>query len=199
LFKLLLATNNRGKVEEYKALLHSLPVELVIPREVNINLDVAETGSNYAENARLKALALSEASRLVSLADDSGLEVDALNHEPGVRSSRYAGPKTSDEDRIKYLLRKLEGVPLERRGARFVCFIAVATPEGKVEMCSGECAGLITHEPRGDRGFGYDPVFLFPDLGKTMAELTMSLKNTVSHRYHAAKQVPRVLGKLGLL
>jgi len=199
LLKLLLATNNQGKVKEYHALLKSLPVELVTPREIDVTIEVAETGSTYVENARLKAMTLAKVSRLVSLADDSGLEVDALGGEPGVRSSRYAGIGASDEVRIKYLLRKLEGVPLNKRTARFVCVIAIATPEGKIETCTGECAGQITLEPRGDSGFGYDPVFFFPKFGKTMAELPMSLKNQISHRYQAARQVSGVLEKLGLL
>jgi len=199
LLKLLLATNNQGKVKEYHALLKSLPVELVTPREIDVTIEVAETGSTYVENARLKAMTLAKVSRLVSLADDSGLEVDALNGEPGVRSSRYAGIGASDEVRIKYLLRKLEGVLLNKRTARFVCVIAIATPEGKIETCTGECAGQITLEPRGDSGFGYDPVFFFPKFGKTMAELPMSLKNQISHRYQAARQVSGVLEKLGLL
>jgi XTP/dITP diphosphohydrolase len=199
LLKLLLATNNPGKVKEYRALLQSLPVELLTPKDVNINVDVAETGATYAENARLKALALAKTSQLVSLADDSGLEVDALNYEPGIRSSRYAGPGASDEDRVKYLLRKLKSVPLNKRTAHFVCVIAIATPEGKVETCTGACAGLITLEPRGDYGFGYDPVFLFPEFDRTMAELPMSLKNVISHRYQAARQIPEILGKLGLI
>lgn len=199
MLKLLLATNNPGKVKEYHALLQQLQVELVTPQDVNITIDVAETGATYDENARLKALALAKISHLVSLADDSGLEVDALNYEPGIRSSRYAGAGASDQDRVKYLLQKLESVPLNKRTAHFICVIAIATPEGKVETCTGECAGIITFEPRGDRGFGYDPVFLFPEFGKTMAELPMSLKNIISHRYKAAQQVSGVLEKLGLL
>ena len=199
MLKLLLATNNLGKVKEYHALLQQLPVELVTPQDINIIIDVAETGTTYAENARLKALALAKISRLVSLADDSGLEVDALNYEPGIRSSRYAGDGASDQDRVKYLLRKLESVPLDKRTAHFICVIAIATPEGKVETCTGECTGLITFEPRGNRGFGYDPVFLLPEFGKTMAELPLSLKNVISHRYKAALQVPDILRKLSLI
>jgi XTP/dITP diphosphohydrolase len=179
--------------------LQQLPVELVTPQAINITIEVAETGVTYAENARLKALALAKISHLVSLADDSGLEVDALNYEPGIRSSRYAGAGATDEDRVKYLLRKLESVPLDKRTAHFICVIAIATPEGKVETCNGERAGLITFEPRGNRGFGYDPVFLLPEFGKTMAELPMSIKNVISHRYKAAQQVPDILRKLGLL
>jgi XTP/dITP diphosphohydrolase len=199
LLKLLLATNNPGKVKEYHALLQQLPVELVTPQDINVTIEVAETGVTYAENARLKALALAKISHLVSLADDSGLEVDALNYEPGIRSSRYAGVGATDEHRVKYLLRKLESVPLDKRTAHFICVIAIATPEGKVETCTGERAGLITFEPRGNRGFGYDPVFLLPEFGKTMAELPMSIKNVISHRYKAAQQVPDILRKLGLL
>jgi len=158
---------------------------------------VNEVGESLEENARLKATASAARGQLLALADDSGLEVDALGGEPGRLSARYAGEKASDRDRIGYLLAKLEGVPWERRSARFRCVIAIATPGGKVGFCSGECLGIITFEPRGEGGFGYDPVFYLPELGKTMAELTPEIKNQVSHRGQAARKVPQVLKRLG--
>jgi len=194
--KLLLATNNQAKVREYKSLLHDLPCELVTLAEQGINVSVSEVGESLEENARLKATALAAESQLTALADDSGLEVDALGGEPGRLSARYAGEGASDRDRINYLLTRLESVPEEKRSARFRCVIAIATPDGKMELCSGECQGFITLTPRGEQGFGYDPIFYLPELGKTMAELPLALKNQVSHRGRAAGQVRRVLEKL---
>ena len=194
--KLLLATNNQAKVREYKSLLHDLPCELVTLAEQGINISVSEVGESLEENARLKATVLAAESQLIALADDSGLEVDALGGEPGRLSARYAGEGASDRDRINYLLTRLEGVPEEKRSARFRCVIAIATPDGKVELCSGECQGFITLAPRGEQGFGYDPIFYLAELGKTMAELPLQLKNQVSHRGRAARQVSQALEKL---
>ncbi len=191
--KLLLATNNKAKVREYKSLLKDLAMELVLPVELGIDTDVDEVGGSLEENARLKAMVLAARSQLLALADDSGLEVDALGGEPGRLSARYAGEGASDRDRIDYLLAKLEGVPGEKRSARFRCVIAVATPEGEVEFCSGECSGFITLQPRGKQGFGYDPVFYLPELDKTMAELSMAEKNEISHRGRAAREAMRLL------
>ncbi|GAJ03871.1 unnamed protein product, partial [marine sediment metagenome] len=150
--KLLLATNNKGKVREYKHMLKDLPFELVSPAEVGINTEVDEIGESLEENARLKATALARESQLLTLADDSGLEVDALGGEPGRLSARYAGEGASDRDRVNYLLSRLEDVPEGKRSARFRCVIAVATPDDKMELCSGECEGVITLEPRGEEG-----------------------------------------------
>jgi len=191
--KLLLATNNQAKVREYKELLQDLPFELVSPAEVGITTTVSEVGESLEENARLKATVLAVESQLLALADDSGLEVDALGGEPGRLSARYAGEGASDRDRIDYLLARLEGVSWERRTARFRCVIAIATPEGEVELCSGECQGFITFEPGGEQGFGYDPVFYLAELDKTMAELPLEIKNQVSHRGKAARQACRWL------
>ncbi len=196
--KLLLATNNRAKVREYKSLLQNLPFELVTLADQGINTEVSEEGESLEENARLKATVLAAESQLPALADDSGLEVDALGGEPGWLSARYAGEGASDRERIDYLLSRLEGIPLEKRSARFRCVIAIATPDGKVEYCSGECQGLIIFEPKGEHGFGYDPVFYLPELDKTMAELPLELKNQVSHRGQAARKVYQVLERLGV-
>ena len=196
--KLLLATNNRAKVREYRSLLRDLHFKLVTLAEQGITTAVREVGESLEENARLKAVVLAAESQLVALADDSGLEVDVLGGEPGPLSARYAGDRASDKERISYLLARLKGIPWEKRSARFRCVIAIATPEGRIELCSGDCRGLITFEPRGKEGFGYDPIFYFPGLGKAFAELSFDDKNRVSHRGKAAREVPSVLARLGL-
>jgi len=194
--KLLLATNNQAKVREYKSLLHSLPYELVTLAEQGITTVVSEVGETMEENARLKATLLADKSRLLALADDSGLAVDALGGEPGLLSARYAGENASDKDRVSYLLSRLKGVPWQKRSACFRCVIAIATPDGEVEFCSGECRGMITLDPRGEQGFGYDPIFYLSELDKTMAELPLEMKNQISHRGQAARKVYQVLERL---
>ena len=194
--KLLLATNNQDKVVEYRILLSNLPFTLVTPAEVGITTKVQETGSSLEENAGLKATELAAQSHLLSLADDSGLEVDALGGEPGPLSARYAGEDATDTERVEYLLSRLEGVPWDERTARFRCVIAVAIPGGKVETYAGERKGFITLEPRGGHGFGYDPIFYLPELGKTMAELPLEMKNQISHRGEAARKARLALEKL---
>ena len=194
-YKLLLATNNQGKAREYRSLLKSIPLELVTLAEQGITTVVDEAGESLEENARLKATLLAAETELLALADDSGLEVDALGGEPGRLSARYAGDDASDNDRVNYLLLRLGNVPWHKRFACFRCVIALATPSGEVELCSGECRGFITFEPKGKQGFGYDPVFYLPELGKTMAELPLEIKNRVSHRGQAARKVRRLLQK----
>jgi len=191
--KLLLATGNKAKVREYKDLLQGLPFELVSLAELGINTRVDEVGGSLEENARLKATTLSRESQLLTLADDSGLEVDVLGGEPGRLSARYAGEGASDRDRVNYLLSRLKDVPEGKRSACFRCVIALATPDGEVELCSGDCRGVITLEPRGEEGFGYDPIFYLPGLDKTMAELTLEEKNRVSHRGRAAREAIKLL------
>lgn len=184
--RLLIATNNRGKVREYRDILGDLPLELVFPADIGVDLEVEETGATYEENARLKATTFAQASGLATLADDSGLEVDALGGEPGVRSHRYA--HGSDADRYRALLERLEGVPPEERTARFRCVIVIATPAGETYTCEGICPGVILSTPRGAGGFGYDPIFYLPEMGKTMAELAPNEKNRLSHRGRAGQQ-----------
>lgn len=196
--KLLLATNNKAKVREYKSLLQGISYEIVTLAEQGITTTVDEVGGTLEENARLKATTLAAESQLLSLADDSGLEVDALGGEPGPLSARYAGEGASDTDRINYLLARLKDVPQEERTAHFRCVIAIAKPDETIELCSGECRGFITVAPRGDQGFGYDPVFYLPELGKTMAELPLEIKNQVSHRGQAARKACELLKKLNL-
>ena len=194
--KLVLGTSNPGKLEELRALLRDVPFELVSLAGASIEHEVEETGATFEENATLKAETYCRLSGLPVLADDSGLEVDALGGEPGVRSSRYAGQEATDAQRIEYLLGRLAETPLDGRQARFRCVVAIAWPlrqaqgglEEPVELHSGECPGQIIDEPRGAFGFGYDPVFLLPELGKTMAELSPEEKNGVSHRSRAARK-----------
>lgn len=193
--KLLLGTNNRGKIREYRGLLSGLPYRLVTPAETGITGAVEETGRTLEENARLKATFLAAESRLLTLADDSGLEVDALGGEPGPLSARYAGENATDNDRINYLLARLRGVSRERRTARFRCVIAIAVPDGEVALCEGECPGRIAFQPRGGNGFGYDPIFYLPEMNYTMAELSPEVKNRVSHRGRAAEKARRILEK----
>jgi len=194
--KLLIATNNRGKLREYAGLLGGLPFQLVTLAEAGIAADIQETGSTMAENAVQKATAYARLSGLTTLADDSGLEVDALGGEPGPLSRRYAGENVSDRERNEYLLGKLQGIPWEKRGGRFRCVIAIATPGGKVETCEGVCEGIIALDSKGEGGFGYDPIFQLPEPGRRMAELTLEEKNRISHRARAAEKARAILQRL---
>lgn len=191
--KLLLATKNPAKVREYWQLLQEIPYEIVTLANEGIDQVVDETEATLKENAALKAKAYASLSHLLTLADDSGLEVDALGGEPGALSARFAGEGASDKERIDYLLAKLLGIPWEQRTARFQCMIAIASLDGEVALCQGECQGIIAFEPKGDNGFGYDPIFYLPELGKTMAELSMDEKNEVSHRGQAVRKARRIL------
>ena len=165
-----------------------MPYHIVSLEDVNISEQVEETGASFEENAILKAKRYCDLSGLTTMADDSGLEVNALGGEPGVRSARYAGEDASDKERIDFLLKKIVDVTWEKRQAQFKCVIAIAYPDGKVQICQGQCSGILTFAPLGDNGFGYDPIFYLPDLHKTMAELSMSEKNAISHRGLAAEE-----------
>jgi len=182
MIRLLIATENVGKIREMQALLAGLDVELVSPKSIGIDLKVVEDGATYAENAGKKALAYARASGLISIADDSGLEVDALNGAPGLYSARYSPqPNATDADRLAYLLQNLQGKPRPWK-AHFHATIAIAIPDGAVQFADGDCHGEIIPEQRGNNGFGYDPVFFIPALNRTMAELSMDEKNRLSHR-----------------
>ena len=196
MLKLLLATTNQGKAREYRRLLEGLPFQLVTPLEEGLDITVDEENASFEENARLKATAYASLSRLITLADDSGLEVDALGGAPGIRSARFAGDQADDKDKVEHLLARLKEVPWEKRTARFRCVIAIATPEGTTELCHGDCSGLIAFEPEGDNGFGYDPVFHLHEFGKTMAELPLEAKNQISHRGRAARKAYQILEQL---
>ena len=209
--KLLIATNNKGKVEEIKDLLKDISVELVTPHNVSIELHVEEDGRTYAENAGKKALAFAHASGLISLADDSGLEVDALNGAPGLYSNRY-GPSLSlppnfknlggdgggltDADRRAYLLKNLKDKPRPWT-AKFHATIAIAIPQdSSVQFTTGECKGEIIPEERGTGGFGYDPIFFIPEINRMMAELIMEEKNRLSHRARAIINAKPILKEI---
>jgi XTP/dITP diphosphohydrolase len=197
--KLLVATHNQGKLREYRALLADLPLEVTYLDAEGVAFEVDETGKTCAENAILKARAYAEATGLLTWADDSGLEVDALGGEPGVRSARYGAPAVQgDEGRYRLLLSKLADVPEAARSARFRCVVALAWPEGRVVTTEGACEGRIGTAPRGQHGFGYDPVFLVADTGyeQTMAELDPAYKNAISHRGRAAQAAREVLARL---
>lgn len=194
--QLLIATHNRGKLIEYQAMFDDLPLELVTLDDVGIRNDVAETGATLAENARLKALTYAQQSGLLTLADDSGLEVDALGGEPGVRSKRYAGANKTDAERNAFLLDKLRAVPPGKRTARFRCVIAIATPGGNLWEAEGTCEGEIAFDSRGTNGFGYDPIFHVAERGMRMAELSTAEKNKISHRARAAEKAKEILKQI---
>ena len=194
--ELLIATGNPGKVREYDELFAGLPITCIGPADLGILLDLEESGSTYQENAALKAVAFARASGRVTLADDSGLEVDALDGRPGVRSARYGGPGMGDADRWQLLLEELANVPREERAARFRCVIALATPAGEVTTVAGSCEGVIAFKAVGENGFGYDPVFFLPDQNCTMAQLPAEIKNRISHRGRAAEAARPVILQL---
>jgi XTP/dITP diphosphohydrolase len=191
--RLLIATRNEGKLKEYEPLLAGLPVVLTYLIQEGIDHDVEETGSTFTENAVQKAEEYARISGLLTLADDSGLEVDALGGEPGIRSARYAGLDATDEDRYRLLLERMRDIPQENRSARFRCVIAVAEPGGTTHTSEGVCEGVIAVSPLGSHGFGYDPVFFMPEHGRTMAQLAAETKNRVSHRARAAQGITSVL------
>ena len=179
--KLVLASRNAGKLKEMQAILGRMGVEVLLESQVGLDLEVEETGTTFEENSMLKARAVMEASGMPAIADDSGLVVDALDGAPGVWSARYGG-LDSDEARTALLLKNLEEVPDAQRTARFVSVITACLPDGRTVQARGECAGVITREPRGSGGFGYDPVFYLPAVGQTFAEMAPAEKNRISHR-----------------
>ena len=184
--KLVLASKNQHKLVELQTMLGQMGLEVVLESDIGIDVDVEETGTTFAENAMLKAKAVMEASGLAAFADESGLVVDALNGEPGVYSARYGGMPT-DLDRTLLLLEKIKDVPEEERTGRFVSAIACALPDGTEVTAEGVCEGKILFELRGTGGFGYDPVFYVPALGKTFAEAGAEEKNAISHRGNALR------------
>jgi XTP/dITP diphosphohydrolase len=192
---LLIATNNQGKIKELHELLDDLGINLVTPAQIGLDLDVIENGLTYAENAAKKAIAFAKESQLISLADDSGLEVDALHGEPGLYSARYGstnGQKLSDGERRAFLIQNLQGKPRPWT-ARFHATIAIALPNGEIHLAEGWCEGEIIPEERGTGGFGYDPIFLLSEFGRTMAELSMDEKNRLSHRARAVMNAKEIL------
>ncbi len=195
---LLIATRNTGKLREFQRLFDGLPYELADLAAAGVRAEISETGRTYEENARLKASGYAAASGLLTLADDSGLEVDALGGEPGVMSARYGGPGLSDADRVRLLLERMKDVPGWTRQARFRAVLALAGPgvPGGIVTTEGTVVGAIAHEPIGTGGFGYDPVFWLKGLAKTMAELSPDQKDAISHRGQAARNMAVVLRRL---
>jgi XTP/dITP diphosphohydrolase len=194
--KLLIATENQGKIHELRELLGGLGLELVMPRQLGLNLNVIEDGLTYEENAAKKARAFAAASGLISLADDSGLEVHALNGAPGLYSARYSPkPGATDADRRAYLLENLREQPRPWL-AHFHATVAIATPDGELHFAEGNCYGEIIPEERGAGGFGYDPIFFIPNLGLTMAELGMGEKNRLSHRALAVQNAIPIMREI---
>lgn len=185
--RLVLATANDHKLREYRALLAGLPLRIVPMHTAGAPGLPEETGRTFEENALIKARHCARYTGEASLGDDSGLEVDALGGEPGIHSSRWAGPATTDEDRVRLLLDRMRGVPPEGRGARFVCVVAVVLPDGRERTFRGVLEGVLGTEPRGAAGFGYDPIMVVPELGRAVGELSPEEKNEISHRARASR------------
>ena len=184
--RIILASANSHKIAEFRALFAGNDIDVLAPAELGLTLDVAETGSSYYDNALLKARAYSNAAGMLALADDSGIEVDALDGAPGIFSARFGGEALTDEGRVSLLLEQLAQVPEVQRSARYRCLLVAAAPGGETWFAEGVCEGLIAAAPRGSNGFGYDPVFLVEGGEQTMAELTAAEKNLISHRARAA-------------
>lgn len=196
--KLLIATNNKSKLAELQSLFKDLPFQITSLKEEGITYEVEETGSTFEENAILKAKAYAELSDLPTLADDSGLEVDALDVRPGVYSARYGGMDATDEQNWQKILDELKGVPAEKRTARYKVVIAIALPNKLIGTCDGVMEGLITEKPQGIHGFGYDPIFFIPQFNATAAQITQEQKNTISHRKIAIEKAIKILSELNL-
>ncbi|NLW23881.1 MAG: XTP/dITP diphosphatase [Clostridia bacterium] len=194
--KLVIATHNKGKLKEFQELLSSLNVQVLSLGNYPEIGEIEETGDTFTENALLKARLTAEKTGLISLADDSGLEVDYLNGLPGVKSARFAGEPKSDARNNQKLLQLLEGVPPEKRTARFKCVIAIVKPDRSEYVVEGSCEGIILDQERGTGGFGYDPLFYIPELKTTFAELELALKNKISHRGQAMTKALQILERM---
>lgn len=192
--KIIFATGNQGKMKEIRMIMEDLGLEIVSMKEADINVDIEENGKTFEENAYIKAEAIAKLAKdAIVLADDSGLEIDYLNKEPGVHSSRYMGEDTSYEKKNQHILDLLDGVEEEKRSARFVCTIAAVFPDGTKKVVRETIEGRIGHESKGENGFGYDPIFYVPEFGCTTAELSLEQKNQISHRGKALEKM-----KLGI-
>jgi XTP/dITP diphosphohydrolase len=197
--KIVLATGNRDKVRELRHALDGLAIDILTRDDFPGIPETIEDGATLDANALKKARELCEATGLAAVADDTGLEVDALNGEPGVYSSRFAGPGATYADNVNLLLKRMEGVPEKARGAQFRCVIALVEPAGAEILVEGVCEGRILTEARGDGGFGYDPVFLVPSFGRTFAEMSVAEKDGISHRGRAMARMRRLLEERFLL
>lgn len=191
--RLIFATGNEGKMKEIRAILGDLDYEILSSKEAGVDIDIVEDGETFEENAIIKAKAVMEATGCLVLADDSGLEVDYLNKEPGIYSARYMGEKTPYRIKNQIIIDRLDGVPDEKRTARFVCVIAAAFPDGSVKTARGTIEGRIAYEPAGENGFGYDPIFYLPDRKMTSAQISAEEKNAISHRGEALRKIKEYL------
>lgn len=192
---LVIASRNKAKIQEIKELLSDLPIIVKGVDEVMVVPEVVEDEPTFKANAIKKAVEIAKATGILSLADDSGLEVEYLNGEPGVYSSRYAGIPRDDQRNNQKLLRRMQDVPWEKRDAWFKCVIALATPDGQVEICEGKCVGKIGYKAKGELGFGYDPIFVLPQYDKTFAEIDSELKHQISHRGKALSLLKKTLSE----
>ena len=201
---IIFATGNENKMKEIRQIMEGTKVRVYSMKEAGISCDVEENGTTFAQNACIKAEAIAKVARemgkeAIVLADDSGLEIDALNKEPGVYSARYMGENTSYREKNANLIARLDGVPVEERSARFVCAIAAVLPEGEVLQVQETIEGYIGYEERGENGFGYDPIFMVPEFGCTTAELSMEQKNKISHRGKALINMKEMLIQKGMI
>ena len=195
--KIVFATANEGKVKEIKEILKDFPIEVVSMKEMGITADIEENGSTFEENSLIKARTLVKLTGLPALADDSGLEVDYLNGEPGIYSARYLGRDTDYDYKNNYIINKLSDAKDKERSARFVCVISLVLPDGREFVERGVVEGLIGYEQKGENGFGYDPIFYLPEYGKTSAELSPDEKNKISHRGKALSAMKKLIMDLG--
>ena len=191
--RIIFATGNAGKMKEIKAVFSDFDVEILSMKEAGIDCEIEENGTSFEENALIKAKAIHKITGDIVLADDSGLEVDYLNKEPGIYSARYMGEDTPYSVKNENIINRLEGVPEEKRSARFVCVIAAVLPDGSTKVVRKTIEGYIGYEERGENGFGYDPIFMVPEYNKTTAELTMEEKNKISHRGKALQSMKEEL------
>lgn len=187
--EVLIATNNLGKAKDFEALFTPLDIRVLTLKDIEGDIDVEETGTTFEENAILKAETVAKLLGKIVIADDSGLEIEALDGAPGVYSARYAGNHSTDDENIDKALEELVGIPTENRGARFRCVLAIAGPGIKTEVFSGSCKGMIAKVRQGTNGFGYDPIFYVPEKECTMAELTAAEKSAISHRGAALREL----------
>ena len=197
--RMIFATGNENKMKEIRVILGALPLEILSMKEAGVSADIVEDGKTFEENALIKARAICKLAGEMVLADDSGLEIDYLNKEPGIYSARYMGEDTSYHIKNKSLIDRLEGVPDEKRTARFVCAIAAVFPDGKELVVRGTVEGIIGYEEKGENGFGYDPIFYLPERGCTTAELSPEEKNSISHRGNALRLMNELLERERLL
>ena len=193
--KIIFATGNEGKMKEVRMILKDLGLPVLSMKEADVQADIVEDGTTFEENAKIKAVAVQKLTGALVLADDSGLEIDYLNKEPGIYSARYMGEDTPYSVKNANLISRLAGVPDEQRTARFVCAIAAAFPDGEVLTTRGTIEGIIGYEERGENGFGYDPIFYLPEYKKSTAELSPEEKNALSHRGRALRQMEEELRK----